>query len=592
MIPMNQWVEPRIKPMMDYLENLATHQSLRENAFGKKVKRSEAEPQLAKLVEMYGDAVVNNKNEDLKMGTGYHPLNDAINEIENHQLKEYDVPIIIHQAAMDSPMRLKSSRSSINTDLMRVDDDLNRTMTINPSKTMEFPKIQRRRRESRPEKSETIYNASQENIHQLTMTRGQENHRMTTSNYDLFIPKEDDMLTPSSSIQQSRMFKVDESQEDVELSDNSKRSSRAISQISFTSEKSHLSAQIDNYEKDLDEALKSLSTINTSSVINSRSSTPKSMPSMPNQLEIRKSQGFEDMKLNRKSAPESTKIESKSNSNTIAVLPKVEKPSLKSLFSVIETAVSNANQINHQINEIILCTGCKTTIDGTYLLIDGRPFHSEHFTCFECKMDCKNGGKLFDDKLFCLNHYAQVSKDKVCYRCDIPFKQTDQMVKALNHLWHSTCFTCVVCDCALTKGFVPHDELPYCKEHYMRFMGMVCDYCGDVIENEYLTINNKKYHTNCRKCLVCQQSIAGRNYVLMNENCYCQEHFESILKCMRCGFHIKEGEYISIPMRDKAMVFHTQHFTCELCEVELTPKTYYLTSSSNVRCRQCIFSTE
>eukprot|EP00835_Amoeboradix_gromovi_P005067 NODE_443_length_8546_cov_0.160057.p1 type:complete len:1171 gc:universal NODE_443_length_8546_cov_0.160057:4919-8431(+) len=577
MIPMNQFLEPRIAVMTKYLDSVSMPVTLREAAYGKKMKRVDAEAQLAIVADIVRDAIDRGvKDENLNKSPVFIDLVESVKELEIPRLIDYDIPNIQHLTVADSPMKSavdapvsakqfliskslllqEESNPSLGTrSILGHDsavlpaDDFERTMSIKSHKNSSTSQSQRPSVVRKLPRASTVID--QEALLSLTMKRGQENDRKQSVNYDLFIPVDDSLASANMSRQLSK---------DNEKSNANSRSSLPIVEVQ---------------EVDKPKGVTRLSD----------SRLPSDAPKTSNlAVEQRNSSRISQVVFDNVSIRSTAVEDDKRNS----YLNKNDK-SLKSLFSVIETAVSNASQFESNYQGVVICNECKSTIQGEYLVIDGRSFHVHHFVCTVCSKDGRDGAKLFNDKLYCIDHYLEYSKDKVCFRCDQVWNKGESIVKALDSLWHSTCFTCAVCDCALNTGFIPHEGLPYCLEHYKRFVGLVCDGCGLILDNEYLTINDMKYHKACRTCKVCSNSIANKKYVIMNEYIYCHEHFDAALSCTRCKDNIKEGEYISIPMRDGPLVFHSDHFTCELCSVYLTPKTYYLTQKSNVRCRKCIF---
>ena len=589
MIPMNQFLEPRILKMTAYLTDISQQAPLREAAYGKKAKKADAEPQLAKVVEIFRDTIERGvKNDEFQNLAAFKDLDESIKELMIPRFIEYDIPTIANSILVENLVAPASPIRDLKPQLMKEDsnvtmkssgtsdsttDDLERTMTFNKIDKLELPSV----RNSVARKPRPVSIADSE-MRSLTIRRGEENTRKQSVDYDLFIPKELTSALMSRAVSTDQILPIESVKNIVAGTSSLTVSDPRQSELSLQVPVGLMSNDVSFIETENNK---------NSVVVDSRASVADNSKD--------KRASFIDPSKSRTSQ---VVFESNSNRTTAISIDKntfFNKPGgkdLKSLFSVIETAVATANQFDTSFQSTVICHDCKKPTDGDYLVIDGKSFHLDHFKCFVCKKDAKDGAKIFDDKLYCIEHYLEHSKDKVCYRCDMQWTKGDQIVKAVDSLWHATCFTCAVCDCTLNKGFVPHDGLPYCPEHYKRFIGLVCDGCGLVIDNEFIVVNGMKYHKECRSCKVCDQSIANKNYVLMNEHIYCQDHFASVMKCTRCRDSIKDGEYISVPMRDATLLFHEDHFSCEVCNCQLTPKSYFITPSKNVRCRKCIFITE
>ena len=553
MIPMNQFLEPRMDKMKKYLDSISQPVNLREAAYGKKCKKVESEPQLAKIVEIYKDIIERGKTEVYNEMDTFIDLKISVEELKRGELVDYDIPTIsIVPETPTTPITkiLVETKSSV-----VLVDELERKLTMKPS-SLGVPKQRGKLKPFEPVEQGTPDLLSRQSTNSILVTRGSENDNKLNVNFDLFIPQEELSRSVSKEITPIQSHTTSTT-DTIIMTLSSSDSTATLHLTQLNNLLNAVQPEVKPEKTDIVEKPKpSRISVNTrmASDVQFEPITPVVAPTNPTQ-------------------------------QTAPITP-IKNTKFKNLFSVIETAVATANKTD------ITCNHCQQGILGEYLLLDGKSFHIDHFNCTTCHKDAKSGAKLFNDKIYCLEHFAIISKDKICVRCEVQWKQGDPIVKALDQLWHGSCFTCGVCDGDLSKGFIPHEGIPYCPEHYKRFIGLVCDGCGNIIDDEFIVINNMKYHKECRKCKVCEDSIANKNYVMMNEHVYCQDHFQSVLKCTRCVQFIKEGEYISIPMRDATLVFHSSHFTCEMCEIQLTPNTYYLTPTKNVRCRQCIFSND
>ncbi len=118
------------------------------------------------------------------------------------------------------------------------------------------------------------------------------------------------------------------------------------------------------------------------------------------------------------------------------------------------------------------CGKCKEPVRGTKVNALGEAWHPACFVCAECDeqlatfFECN--GQPFCDK------HIQAAEEKafgivnergqaLCGRCKLVV-DTGTVVTALGKKWHSACFVCSTCDCALETYFGAAGK-PYCEQH-------------------------------------------------------------------------------------------------------------------------------
>jgi hypothetical protein len=61
---------------------------------------------------------------------------------------------------------------------------------------------------------------------------------------------------------------------------------------------------------------------------------------------------------------------------------------------------------------------------------------------------------------------------------------------------------------------------------------------------DYLVINEKKYHSACRKCSVCDAPIKTKDHTVLGNAIFCAEHKDSIT-CYGCQKKL-EGDVVQV----------------------------------------------
>jgi len=50
---------------------------------------------------------------------------------------------------------------------------------------------------------------------------------------------------------------------------------------------------------------------------------------------------------------------------------------------------------------------------------------------------------------------------------------------------------------------------------------MVCEVCGEVLENEYIEIGELRFHEDHFRCSVCQQGLVSKKFKFTNQTLFC-----------------------------------------------------------------------
>lgn len=87
-----------------------------------------------------------------------------------------------------------------------------------------------------------------------------------------------------------------------------------------------------------------------------------------------------------------------------------------------------------------------------------------------------------------------------CAKCK---KMVEPAGPLIDHkMYHNECLICGVCRHKLTDTAFSYNNDILCKKCYYVEADLICELCMLPIEKEYITINGKRVHGNCRDCTV------------------------------------------------------------------------------------------
>jgi len=171
----------------------------------------------------------------------------------------------------------------------------------------------------------------------------------------------------------------------------------------------------------------------------------------------------------------------------------------------------------------------------------------------------------------------------ICSRCSQEVVGEGNGCTAMGQVFHISCFTCRVCNCALQgKQFFYHvDGKPYCEKDYLTTLEKCC-VCGESVTDRILRANGKPYHPKCFTCVICAKSLEGIQFTIDAGNrIYCIEDFHRKFapKCSVCEQPIMpepgKEETVRVVALDRS--FHQDCYRCEDCGL-------LLRSEAEVRC--------
>ncbi|XP_037607810.1 LIM homeobox transcription factor 1-beta-like [Sebastes umbrosus] len=117
-----------------------------------------------------------------------------------------------------------------------------------------------------------------------------------------------------------------------------------------------------------------------------------------------------------------------------------------------------------------VCEGCTRIISDRFLMrVNDASWHEECLQCAACQQPLTNTCYCRDTRLYCRKDYQQLFATK-CSGCLEKIAPTEFVMRALESVYHLSCFCCCVCERQLCKGdeFVLKEGQLLCKSDYER----------------------------------------------------------------------------------------------------------------------------
>ena len=230
------------------------------------------------------------------------------------------------------------------------------------------------------------------------------------------------------------------------------------------------------------------------------------------------------------------------------------------------------------------CSGCQKMIEGQFLRVGDRSFHSTCMHCEECGIQVNTKDekpKIYQDVVRCGRCFDDMQYDK-CVGCNQHIKAqfvrlgSGEKEGEAEGKWHPDCLTCTVCEIVLggTTKFVAENNGIFCESCYRTANAPRCEGCTrPIMEESFLKIQGKSYHETCLACCVCTlpaRDPSTKQLAVHSQDgaFYCKPHYVDAFaeKCAGCSFGM-EGNFI-VALDKK---WHSECFSCAACGDCLVP---------------------
>ncbi|XP_034402957.1 LIM/homeobox protein LMX-1.2-like isoform X2 [Cyclopterus lumpus] len=117
-----------------------------------------------------------------------------------------------------------------------------------------------------------------------------------------------------------------------------------------------------------------------------------------------------------------------------------------------------------------VCEGCTRVISDRFLMrVNDASWHEQCLQCAACQRPLTATCYFRDTRLYCKTDYQQLFSTK-CSGCLEKIAPTELVMRALESVYHLSCFCCCICDRQLCKGdeFVLKEGQLLCKSDYER----------------------------------------------------------------------------------------------------------------------------
>jgi len=161
------------------------------------------------------------------------------------------------------------------------------------------------------------------------------------------------------------------------------------------------------------------------------------------------------------------------------------------------------------------CVACGRHIKDGHVVVEGRAYHRECFVCETCRTPI-SGSYVQDEEGLRRCGRCHEAARPVCSACGRAIVQ-GKCVYVDGRPFHSECFTCSVCGQAVSGSYVVPDEecggRVLCERCHEHSLPTLCAGCCDRIHSDYIILQGLPYHYECFKCCACRQRIAGPFFV-------------------------------------------------------------------------------
>ncbi|VDN07409.1 unnamed protein product, partial [Thelazia callipaeda] len=105
----------------------------------------------------------------------------------------------------------------------------------------------------------------------------------------------------------------------------------------------------------------------------------------------------------------------------------------------------------------------------------------------------------------------------LCGKCEEPIRDRF-LLKVLDCSFHAQCLRCCHCEQLLSAKCFLKSGQPYCKDHFYKRFGTKCSMCNEGICPDMVVrrANDHVYHVSCFQCVICKRELrTGEEFYLI-----------------------------------------------------------------------------
>lgn len=188
---------------------------------------------------------------------------------------------------------------------------------------------------------------------------------------------------------------------------------------------------------------------------------------------------------------------------------------------------------------------------------------------------------------------------KHCLKCNETFRDYEDMAcTGPNQYWHMSCFVCSQCFRSFGEKHEYYNVYSrlYCERDFKILFAPNCSRCKNFIIGRFIRALNKTWHANCFLCHNCNLPLADLGFLKSSldkslalcHTCHALEKqtLKRIPKCVQCNKYIGDHDEINEkPLYIKGEPYHSYHFNCYTCGIELNPDGRIV--NGDVHCLKC-----
>lgn len=175
------------------------------------------------------------------------------------------------------------------------------------------------------------------------------------------------------------------------------------------------------------------------------------------------------------------------------------------------------------------CNRCGNPCGNDVIFCENLAYHKRHFTCKKCKSRLSEAIPI-SGEIYCKNCAPTVKPSAhCCFVCGAP--RTENSIVVAGHVFCHHHFRCSTCQTPLDiNNFTQRQGRFYCPQHVPVRPALICEKCKREIPSKAIHCMGHYYHSECFRCVVCDASLAGKEYTTTGNGPLCTNCFNKLPK--------------------------------------------------------------